>query len=229
MALMLNESEKYKEFYGRNVDQMPLLVAEGRTPMSVSDLMTRRLEVAPSKNAPFRASWTDNYFDTGDAILYHPDGRIKVVHDSQILRGMTDKSKRVGGALVLEDGVFDSADGTEFSARELSKMIREKPLTAKEAKAHPLWNALARDDKKLLGAYVDTFFPEMNTRFQYDEAMGLYLDSARNTPKARSWVVGRLLSGSVACGWDDLDDIGGRLVGLASETQSGEKKVRLGK
>ena len=51
MALQLNEQDvPYKEFYGRNIGQMPKLIAEGRVPLSVSGLMQRRLEVTDKKN-----------------------------------------------------------------------------------------------------------------------------------------------------------------------------------
>ncbi len=42
MALDFNDFVKYKEFYGRNIDQMPLLIAEGRTPISVACVMEQR-------------------------------------------------------------------------------------------------------------------------------------------------------------------------------------------
>ena len=45
MALKLNATrEAYREFYGRNVEQMPKLIADGRVPMSVAGLMQRRLD-----------------------------------------------------------------------------------------------------------------------------------------------------------------------------------------
>ena len=33
----------YESFEGRNVNQMPLLIADGRVPASVADVMERRL------------------------------------------------------------------------------------------------------------------------------------------------------------------------------------------
>ena len=46
MAIKLNATpEAYKEFYGRNTEQMPKLVAEGRVPMNASQLMQRRLDL----------------------------------------------------------------------------------------------------------------------------------------------------------------------------------------
>jgi len=82
MALQLNASpETYKEFYGPNVKQMPALVAEGRVPMNVSQLMQRRLDV---RNGPqdVKTDWMGNYFDTGDAVAYHPDGRVNLIAPS---------------------------------------------------------------------------------------------------------------------------------------------------
>ena len=108
MALQLNEQVvPYQEFYGANTAQMPLLAKSGRVPMSVAGLMDRRLEVKDAKYSPeVRAAWHDNNFDTGDGILYHPDGKIKVVPDAQIMRGINSESKLSDGALVLLAGGF---------------------------------------------------------------------------------------------------------------------------
>ena len=76
MALKLNpEREACREFYGQNVMQMPLLIADGRVPMSVSQLMQKRLDVRNAE-ADVKTAWMDNYFDTGDGVVYHPDGRV---------------------------------------------------------------------------------------------------------------------------------------------------------
>src|SRR3989344_2825235 len=86
MAIKLNATpEAYKEFYGRNTEQMPKLVAEGRVPMNASQLMQRRL-VYRNGPAKVKTAWMDNYFDTGDAVVYHPNGDVKIVLDSQTLR-----------------------------------------------------------------------------------------------------------------------------------------------
>ena len=65
MGLELNELMPYKEYaYPVNtVDQMPILRGEGRTPLSVRDLMERRL----NSQLP---DWKNNYFFLGDAIAY---------------------------------------------------------------------------------------------------------------------------------------------------------------
>src|SRR3989344_831181 len=108
MSLTLNEApQKFKEFYGKNVEQMPLLIAEGRTPLPVAGHMQRRIETR-NASEEVRSSWIDNYFDTGDAVVYHPDGRVKIVLDSQTLREMNLDSKRNSGALVLGEDVYNT-------------------------------------------------------------------------------------------------------------------------
>ncbi|MBI2498929.1 hypothetical protein HYV88_01665 [Candidatus Woesearchaeota archaeon] len=45
MSSQLNEPGKYELFPGRIVDQMPLLIKSGRSPLSVQGLMQRKQEV----------------------------------------------------------------------------------------------------------------------------------------------------------------------------------------
>src|SRR3989338_2675327 len=118
MVLSLNlecKGELYREFYGRIIDQIPLLLASGRVPLSTKQLMERRIEVRDAdfgkqyKGTAHEASiqavrdsiWT-NYFDTGDGVLYHPDGKIKVVVNAPFLRSLNPESKLSNGALVAE-------------------------------------------------------------------------------------------------------------------------------
>ena len=91
MALKLNNTrETYKAFPEKgtalNTKQMPKLIAGGRIPMNTSQLMQRRLDVRNEDD--LKSSYIDNWFDTGDAVVYHPDGRLKVVLDSQDLRNI---------------------------------------------------------------------------------------------------------------------------------------------
>jgi hypothetical protein len=226
MALKLNRPEdiikldgktfpQFKEFYGQNVAQMPKLIEAGRNPVSVAQLMQRRLEL---RNAPedIKSSWMDNYFDMSDAIGYHPDGRIKVDLDSQTLREMTPETSRTGGALILTEDSYNTSKGEEFTREKLGKT--ETPPSKKNAKAHPVWKTLARD-QALLNDYVDLIFAEGRERFGYDTAMDVYLDFAGDQPKMRALCVDRLEGGSSAYGGNDLAYGSGRFVGLAPEAQ----------
>ena len=213
MALTLNvPREEYREFYGRNIEQMSKLIADGRVPMNVAQLMQRRLDVRNFDKAV--KNYIDNHFDTGDAVVYHPDGRVKIVLDSQTLREITPESPRVSGTLVLTSDVYDSLQGEEFKKGKLVKV--NKDLSRKNIKAHPVWKVLARD-QCLLNDYADYIFTEGKERFSYDNAMGVYPDLAGDNPKMRAWIVGGLAYRSSAFGWEYFDYDYGRFVGIAPE------------
>lgn len=218
MTLKLNATrEAYKEFYGKNVAQMPLLIADGRVPMSVAGLMQRRLDVRNS-DADVKSSYLDNYFDSGDAVVYHPDGRFKIVLDSQTVRDITPQSELRNGALVLTEDAYNAFQGEEFKKGKLGNV--DERLSRAQAKSHPVWKVLARD-QALLNDYVDFIFEEGKQRFSYDTAMGVYLSSAQgNTPDLRAWFVYGLVDRSDAVGWYPLDLSSGRFLGIAPEALS---------
>ena len=89
MSLQLTP-EIYKEFYGANVDQMPKLLAEARVPLSMAGLLKAKLKYG--KDLP---AWMNNYFGTGDAVVYHPDGRIKIDIDSENLREINIRDRGI--------------------------------------------------------------------------------------------------------------------------------------
>ena len=215
MAIKLNATpEAYKEFYGKNVEQMPKLIAESRVPINTSQLMQRRLDY---RNGPaeVKTAWMDNYFDTGDALVYHPNGNVKIILDSQTLREMTPKSQRNSGALVLNEDIYKSLKGEEFKNGKLGKI--NDSMSKADVKAHPVWKALARD-QALLNDYTDFIFAEGKERFGYDTAMGIYPGSCSGkVPEMRAWFVGWLELRSSASSRNDLNSGGGRLVGIAPE------------
>jgi hypothetical protein len=200
-----------------NTGQMPLLIAEGRTPLSVAGLMRRRLEVLGGSEV-VRHSWFDNSFDTGDGAVRHSDGRLKVVVDAQYLRSLSPKTGLVNGAVPLSDDVYKGLVGEEFSPDQVGRFFN-KALSRRKAKVHPGWLALARGDKALLGEFVDVTFAQAKERFRYDgEMMGVYSRSVPGEGAAGClWFVSRLDGGifnSRASGYDHLDYYGGLLVGV---------------
>lgn len=234
MALKLNATrDAYKEYsreasgHLRNVDQMPALIADGRVPMNYSQLMQRRLNVR-NFDADVKASYMDNYFDTGDAVVYHPDGRVKIVLDSQTLRDITPQSELRNGALVLTEEDYNALQGEEFKKGKLGKI--DDGMSRADVKSHPVLKVLARD-QGLLNDSVDFIFGEYQSRFAKDKAlddlrlMGVYPSSAQgNTPDLRAWCVYRLGNGSDADGGNDLDIDIGRFVGIAPEALSAPGK-----
>jgi len=224
MTLKLNSTgEANKEFYGRNIEQMPKLIADGRVPMNTAQLMQKRLDVRNSED--IKSGWLDNYFDTGDAIAYHPDGRSKIILDSQTLREMTPESPR-WGALILTPEAYDTLEGEEFKKDQTGKLLSTITgdwMSKADVKSHPVWKALARD-QVLLDDYTDYIFAEANERFNYDTVMGVFLSPAEDFPEdfpeIRAWAVLGLDSWSHADSGGDLGHVSGRFVGIAPKTLS---------
>jgi len=215
MALKLNTSRKaYKEFWGSNVEQMPRLVADRRVPMSVAQLMQIRLDVRNS-DKKIKDFYMNNYFDTGDAIIYHPDGRMKIVLDSYILKKMPSGIPRNAGALVLTPEQYEVEQGKEFKKGELGKINKE--MSEAEVKSHPVWKVLARNQRRL-NNYASYVFGEGKEEFGYDAAMGIFLEFCRgDNPEMRAWGVGCLEDLSSVDGWNALDVDIGRLIGVSLE------------
>jgi len=226
MSLSLNlpnESEKLREFYGRNIDQMRLLLASARVPLSTKQLMERRIEVRDAdfgkqyKGTAHEANiqivrdsiWT-NYFDTGDGVLYHPDGKIKVVVNAPFLRSLNPKSKLKNGALILSDELYaQTTDAPEFTRAEVE-----------QDRFETVWLSLFQNDRALLKESRKAVTEELKTRYNYKgENMSVWLAPAQRVTTGRSCYVDRGDSGSNADGVSNLDDNGGRLVGVAPEAQ----------
>jgi len=215
------EVKRFEVYKGRNTEQMPKLTADGRMPANVSQLMQRKLDLRNDETG-VKDFYMDNYFDTGDGVVYHPDGRVKIVLDSQHLRDMTPESPRNGGALILGEDVYKALEGEEFKEGKLGK-VNER-MSKADVKSHPVWKVLARD-QGLLDDYADYIFAEGKERFGYDTAMGIFPGSANGeTPEMRAWFVYRLVNRSDASGRIDLDYDYGRLLGIAPEALSAPGK-----
>ena len=169
-----------KEFMGKVTEQMPKLIAEGRIPLSVAGVMEKRLNMRDVPYDDGMGYWKDNSFVTGDALVYHPDGRVKIILDSKTLREITPESTINAGTLVLTEDIYDSLSGEEFKKGECGKL--ENYLSKEEAKSHPIWRILARD-QALLNDYVDYFFTGEKIfftggsfkRLRRDGGMGIYM------------------------------------------------------
>jgi len=208
---------------GRNTEQMPILLAANRTPLSVAGLRQRQLEL---KEAPrsIKETWLNNYFNAGDAIAYHLDGtKVKISLDSQELRELTPQSPVSKGALVLQD--YGSIQGIEHQRDNLG--ILGEWLTQEQALESLFWKILHHhpdevpEELAIHGLHeeaVPYIFAQAKENFGYKTAMGIYLASAQEDHSLRALWVNGLGGGSYVNGGCDLGDGGGRLAGLASET-----------
>jgi len=218
---LLNEIQEINSrFYGRNIDKMPKLIAEGRTPFSVADLMKIKSEARTVSNAPkaVRNLLLYDYFDTRDAFVRpaHPNGivkngRAKIVLDAQQLIGLTPKSESSlsDGALILPEGIYEELEGLDLSRRDLRKYASEEWKKKEELKSNPILQFLARD-RNLLEEFLDiVVFSE-----GYDRAMAVYIAPAQDAPTMRSVCIcgSRDSRFSIDCRVH-LDDKSGRLFG----------------
>jgi len=222
--------ELYRKFsegtcsYNTYKSQMPVLIGDGQIPLSISKVMEKRIDF---RNAPKRikVAWMDDCFDTGDAIIYHPNGNIKIVPDSQLLRKInleTPTNKRGGIDLTQED--YRRYEGYEFKNNELSK-ICGKGLTKKEAKLNPIWRVLARD-QNLLNDYADYIVSDGKKRWPDHVRDGNILEIGlenhykRKTPEIRELFIFHHTLGSRICGRRSFNVENCELVGIVQQNSA---------
>ncbi len=225
-------------------DNNGIVVDVPRVPISVFGVMEQRIVVFEflklASNRGWRAyrrlgshyevvqnfteimeNWFDKRIDTCDGVVRHSDGRLKVVLDAQYLRQLTHDTKLVDGAVPLSDDVYRGLSGEEFSSKQVGQYFN-KPLSRGEAKQHPVWLSLLRGDQGLLNMAVNVIFSQANGRLGgVGKMMGIYTPSApKEGASGRLWSVCRLddyINYSRANGSSHLDDLNGRLVGVAPE------------
>ena len=149
-------------FNGETIDEMPKLIGTGYTPISVAQIMEQRIEACQSEDKKLAQLWGEICFASGDTIMYHPDGRIKIVNDSEILRNINQNTQLKSYEPVLEQGTFDKVKGKVFSTKNILKFANKRHLNPKEILKNPIWIALARGDKKLLKEYTNLVFSKTN-------------------------------------------------------------------
>ena len=163
-----------------------------------------------------KSAWWNNYFNTGDAVVYHPDGKVKIILDASIMRGVNSESPLFMGRLELGTdrnesvACYDALDGQEFSRKKLGKV--SKRLNIYQVKKHPVWKALAGGDQSLLQEYVDVAFKI----YKINSRMGVYFSDSDNGDK-RKIAFGNLWflnDNSYAIGCYGFNHNYGRLVGV---------------
>jgi len=205
MALKLNPERKaYEEFYGRNVDKMPALLADGRSPISIARVEQNRLAY---KNGPedVKTGWTDSYFDTSDLKAQRGD-EIKLVLTTHADGSLTPLGREYLGLINPEEGerlVRRGAvnlgigeryeklqgDGVIVTQRgKLAKVIDEW-MTQEQVKDSLFWRVILRHPDEvpaefaipgLHGEAIPYIFGEYQARFAKGtsldniEAMGVF-------------------------------------------------------
>lgn len=114
----LNENpirEKYKEFYGRTIEQTELLIKDKRIPLTLKQIIERRLN---SK----QEDWRNHYFDTCDAVIVFKD-RFKIIRNCNILKEITSKTKLINCGVELTEKEYNSLKGKEFKNNTSKEVV----------------------------------------------------------------------------------------------------------
>ena len=223
-----NEPEGlYKEFYGRIIDQMPLLIAQGYEPISIAGTIDRRL-YAPDV---VRNTWRRNYVFTGDGVSYGTKGDVLVILSAQPLRGVTLQSqlcvnplvdwalqlnteqwedlKKSDSVLYLPANKVEQVDGKGF--------VKRGVWQPENAVVGEVWEHLGQGNDLEDYAQMISEAEDSNSK----NVMNLYFDrSQKSSPTLRPWVLESIDGDSDAHGDDSLGDIGGHLIGVS------ERKIR---
>ncbi|MBT4376784.1 hypothetical protein HOD29_05400 [archaeon] len=197
---------QYKEFNGDARKQIPALLEAGYRPATMADVMDLRID----------GKLKDAYVDTIDAVAYNKSGDAKIIRNSKDIGGLNHNSTLRGGALVLSNSEFESLTGKDvlpLTKKEKSK-IHSKSYTQGSVKDSEVWNFLARDNSRLV-KYADEIFPEMEKRFGYEKAMGLFFDGASDFNKLRAVYADGLEGRSDAGAGDSFGDGNVRFVGIS--------------
>ncbi len=217
----------HQTYEGRNTEQMPKLLADGKEPMNVAHLAEQRIYVR-GKGIPKvqHDEWWNNYFDNADMFLRLPDGRGKVVpYSAQVLNFLRENlkpdTKLVDYALPLPDGFFEAMDGLLLTSGQIEK-LHTKGYSVKEAKDSDVWKTLTGTQKRL-NHYVDAVAAETG---RTEDLMNTYFGPVSKVPTGRLWYVNNRNGDSDAYGNCDLTNDYGRLVGVAPEAHVGSVTAR---
>jgi hypothetical protein len=111
---------------------------------------------ANEKRARF---YSENSFFTRDFIFSHPNGKSKLVLDFPYLLRLNKDTKIRDGAVLLDEGVYESTPGVEFDRRKYlerynNQVFYHNNLDCAIVKSNPLLNFLFRD-YRLLNFYTN--------------------------------------------------------------------------
>lgn len=219
--LKLNEpgSSSYSDFYGSATHQMPLVDLYGLGLLSFHGLMKRRLESLKLPHE-IRDEWWLRPYDTGDAVLNHPNGSVKLLLNAADVFEISHESPLINGSLALQNGVYESAKGLELKAEEAAQ-INGIPITAESMINHPILQFvalfLARGDPKLMMGYINAVNNYRGRSQGYETSMAIHLPKPEKVPTMRLLYMEGIANMS-SIGTSGLDNELNRVIGFASRS-----------
>ncbi len=206
---------RFRSFCGRNIDQMPLLLADGRVPLTPRQLLEERVH---GKNVHDRDLLRDNHVDTACAVVTDNSGEViiglysdplvkELIHglnpesrlqDSSLLVGADAYHEMKKNALVIPAGVAHDLRSNGYSHQTMQDAF---------------WEYIAEGDADLVRDHLNLVQERRCGRME--NCMGLWVSSKQGLRLLCAWSVG-----------DDNGDafgsfhpgyyFGGRLVGVVA-------------
>ncbi len=141
-------------------------------------------------------NWRKNYIFTGDVPIRHPDGRAKIVLDSQDLLLINPETQLVNYSLPLDEGRYEALEGLELTPREVRGFTGNDYKEKQPILENPVFNYVARNpaffkgrfnfrngDPDRLAAYADFVF-DQRKKYRY-QVTGAYLETPQSVPTMR--------------------------------------------
>lgn len=157
--------EKVFESRTGYVNSLQKLVSEGYAPANFASLMRKRIDFLNRIRQEGSANLDNGnidfhkFFDSTDAIAYYGQ-RVKIVYDcASLFEGFSDRNLRITPQL------YEKLDGIELSREQCEEAKIGEYLNAEEAKNHPIWIALAGEQRELLNDFVNTVFDRISDQF----------------------------------------------------------------
>jgi tRNA U34 5-methylaminomethyl-2-thiouridine-forming methyltransferase MnmC len=194
----------YANFYDFNKRDFELLDSYGVGLFSVADFMRRRLEVLDFA-CMVRDAWWNNAFDTSNPMIYHPDGRVKLIKDFPGLNTTLATGVLVDGALILPSSKYESLDGLELS-RDKVQSYHDRPFSEAEMVNNEVWRFLAGYDAALLKEYAHAVSILGTDTTNIDR--GVYFGESKKHLTVRRWYMDGLEHKSFLDGSTSINDPG---------------------
>ena len=231
---------RLKSFYGRNIDQIPLLLSGKNEAGETVDI--KRVVITPKQVLSDRINGTneidmkllrDNYVDTGAAVIVDPNGSGEAIIGlysnpavKELVHSLDSKTNLVKGSLQISNDQYQAIrkDAYVISA-DAANSLRNDGYNENKVR-EGFWEYIAEGDAKLV---KDTLKLVQDTKKgNFDNRMGLYLSSNEGLWLLCVGAVGD--DNSSAFGYYSLNGSYGRLVGVAAEPLARENlETKLGK
>lgn len=144
--------------------EVPKIKSEGFRLPTFSEVMKQSI-LGYKTGDPYRnpSGWSKQM--SGDAIIYHPNGSMKIIPGADFFNSTELEIDEKTNSLLISEGLFNCIDGYLFSESELSKYAHSQD--ARQSLENPIWLALARGDKDLLKDFIIT----VHTLVEFQDSM----------------------------------------------------------